>query len=115
MRNRFTIHGARSRSNLDPLYSIWRGMKQRCKFIKSYIRKNICVCNEWENSFETFKEWALSNGYERGKHLDRIDNTWNYEPSNCQFLTEHEHRKKTGEELKKYHAKRKVDNKCKTI
>jgi len=110
VKERFTLHGARSRDNLDPLYSVWRGMKQRCKFIKSYVRKNISVCEKWEVSFVVFREWAISNGYEKGKQLDRIDNFKNYDPSNCQYLTELEHRKKSIEETKIYHANRRVSD-----
>ena len=110
MKERFTVHGARCRTNPNHLYTIWRGMICRCKFTSSYIEKGIVVCKEWLESFPTFQEWAINNGYEKGKHLDRVDNKGNYEPGNCQFLTQSEHSKKTGEEMKKFYAERRVLN-----
>lgn len=74
------------------LYRIWSGMKQRCYNNKStgfrwYGEKGIKVCDEWLNSFESFKEWALNNGYEETLTIDRIDPMKDYSPLNCQWLT----------------------------
>lgn len=107
MRERFTTHGARNRENLDPLYSTWNAMIGRCNFISSYVRKQIHVCREWRDSFPSFRGWAISHGYERGKHLDRKDNSKNYEPGNCQFLTPEDHAKKSGEEHREYYKLKK--------
>lgn len=98
VKKRFTTHGARCRESPDPLYERWHAMKCRCTGVSSYKRKHITVCSEWESSYECFKEWALSHGYKRGMHLDRIDNGKNYCPENCQFLSPEEHYKKTGRE-----------------
>jgi hypothetical protein len=110
MRERFTTHGARSRKTPDPLYSVWDAMINRCNYVSSYIRKNIQICPEWRESFPAFRQWAVSHGYKKGKHLDRKSNTGNYDSGNCQFLTESEHRKKNGEEMKLYHAERRASN-----
>lgn len=77
------------------LYRIWNGMKQRCfnPNATSYYRygeRGIRVCEEWENSFENFKDWAYKHGYNDSLTIDRIDNDGNYCPENCQWLTNSE-------------------------
>jgi hypothetical protein len=74
-------------------------MKQRCfnpkhSGFKNYGNKSITICDEWYNSFEKFRDWALVNGYQEGLTIDRINNKGNYEPSNCQWLTRSENSKK---------------------
>lgn len=82
------------------LYRIWAGMKARCNnpdhpSFKYYGAKNIRVCNEWENDFLLFRDWALSHGYEDNLTIDRIDPNGNYEPDNCQWLTLNENAART--------------------
>ena len=83
-----TKHGGRH----TRLYEIWRSMKQRCSNpnkinYERYGGRGISVCEEWKNSYQAFREWALSNGYRDDLSLDRIDNSGNYEPSNCRWET----------------------------
>lgn len=72
------------------LYKAWHHMISRClngkdKCFKHYGGRGIKVCEEWKTSFDNFKEWALSNGYDETLTLDRIDVNENYEPTNCRW------------------------------
>lgn len=59
-----TTHGMRK----TRLYRIWTGVKDRClnensKYRKRYGGRGITICDEWKDSFEAFRDWALENGY----------------------------------------------------
>lgn len=87
-RARNTTHGDTN----TKLYSIWCAMKTRCtnqntEAYKDYGGRGICICDEWLNNYESFKTWALNNGYEQGLSIDRIDNDKGYEPQNCRWVT----------------------------
>lgn len=74
------------------LYRIYYGMKERCynsknKEYKNYGGRGIIVCDEWKNNFILFYNWSVENGYKDGLQLDREDNSGNYEPSNCRWVT----------------------------
>ena len=74
------------------LKKVWRQMKTRCSFNyfekHLYFEKGISVCQEWSDDFNIFKDWALSNGYEKGLVIDRSDNSKGYSPSNCIWVTQ---------------------------
>jgi hypothetical protein len=52
-----------------------------------YGGRGITVCQEWQCSYETFKAWAIANGYEEHLTIDRADNDQGYAPGNCRWVT----------------------------
>jgi hypothetical protein len=85
----------------EPVYFSWRNMMARCynnNTPKFYLwgGKGIVVCSEWHD-VAVFSEWALSNGYQNGLSLDRIDSSKNYEPGNCEWVTVEENSRRASE------------------
>ena len=65
-------------------------MKNKCynpnnRWYKNYGGKGIGVCNEWCESFEPFRDWALANGYRERLNLSRRDIRSDFTPENCYF------------------------------
>lgn len=81
------------------LHNVWLGMKARCyneaaTYYKSYGANGVTVCDEWLNSYETFKNWAINNGYEDNLTIDKdiLCDKLNihpkiYSPETCHFIT----------------------------
>lgn len=84
-----------------PLYSRWKGMKQRCRDAGAdnysrYGGKGIDVCEEWSNSFEKFLEdMGLPPNEEYT--LDRINNSLGYNKSNCRWASPEEQARNKGD------------------
>jgi hypothetical protein len=78
------------------LYRVWRHMIERCNNknnseYHNYGERGIMVCEKWRNSFLSFKDWAINNGYKECLQIDRFpNNNGNYEPNNCRWATPRE-------------------------
>lgn len=80
----------------ERLYSVWISIKQRCNnpndsSYSNYGGRGIKVCDEWLNSYLSFREWAYKNGYSpedsfHNSTVDRIDVNDNYCPENCRII-----------------------------
>lgn len=73
-------------------------MKKRCTQpsyhgYKYYGGKGIKVCAEWQ-AFDAFREWSVANGYDQSLTIDRLDSAKDYGPTNCQWVTMAENRRR---------------------
>ncbi len=91
--NRERMNGATKDGKRTRLYQMWRNMKERCQNpnrhdYQYYGGRGISI-KGWDN-FEEFKKWSLNNGYGKTLEIDRINNSGDYCPSNCRFVTRSE-------------------------
>ena len=56
-----------------------------CRSYKYYGAKGVAMCDIWRNSFEAFRDWAISNGYKSGVAVSRFGDSGDYEPDNCKI------------------------------
>lgn len=82
-----------------PLYPIWQSMKTRCNNPNDpryplYGGNGVRVCEEWNNNFHAYRDWALSNGWKPGTQIDKDKKAQEagveakmYSPEWCSILT----------------------------
>jgi hypothetical protein len=78
----------------ESVYNSWKAMMQRCTNPNSHnyeryaVRRGITVCDRWKD-FRNFKtDMGPKPSTEHSLH--RIDNSGNYEPTNCKWATREE-------------------------
>ena len=74
------------------LYSIWNTCRKRTlnpknKDYPHYGGRGIRMCKEWEEDFETFRQWAMTHGYRDGLTMDRVNNNAGYNPGNVRWIS----------------------------
>ena len=67
-------------------------MKRRCydpknKSYRWYGAKGVGICDEWLHNLQAFKTWAQNNGYSDDLTIDRINESLDYSPGNCRWVT----------------------------
>ena len=82
------------------LHKTWQNMRNRCRNKNSkdypdYGGRGIKVCDDWINSYESFRDWAVVSGYSDGLSIDRIDVNGDYCPENCRWVTQKEQSRNT--------------------
>lgn len=86
------------------LWISWNNMRRRCagthdqKSRKWYFLRGITVCDEW-STYEAFRDWALSHGYQENLTLDRIFSCRGYSPDNCEWVTRGENTRRAKEDV----------------
>jgi hypothetical protein len=89
-----------------PLFWVWVAMRERCynpnhPDYSKYGAKGVTICNSWKDDAGAFINWALTNGWQKGLHLDKDILSYaqgivpTYSPTTCQFITPAENSRAT--------------------
>lgn len=80
--------------SIPGLQNIWKQIKERCYNPKHpsfeyYGAKGVVVCKEWMDDYQSFLNWALTNGWKKGLQIDKdtIGDGKLYSPETCCFIT----------------------------
>lgn len=81
-----------------PLYNTFNSIKNRCysKGYGWYLGGNIQMYSEWKNNYDKFYEWGIDKWFKNSK-LVRLDDTKDFTPDNCIFISASEHGKKNSD------------------
>lgn len=76
------------------LHRAWYTINRNCtdktaQDYKIYGGKGIKVCKQWKD-YSRFSKWAIENGFELGKVLQRKDKSGNFTPENCYYVDKSE-------------------------
>ena len=83
--------------SFDSLYPTWQNIKQECynydnHSYHNYGAKGIGVCKRWLHSFNDFKN-DMGERPSKKHVIDRIDETKDFTPNNCRWVTREEQQK----------------------
>jgi len=88
LKERLTKHGLSGHL----LYGVWHGMHRRCEneshvAYNGYGGSGVTVAPEWDD-YETFYNWAIANGWEKGLQIDKdiLGDGLIYSPKTCMFV-----------------------------
>ena len=84
-----------------PLFRIWGTMIDKCynknsSKYKYYGAVGVTMCEEWRNSYPSFYDWCMSNGWRKGLVIDKdvkskkLGVTPKYCPALCSIITQKE-------------------------
>lgn len=76
------------------IYQCWKHIISRCynkkdKRYKDYGGRGVSVCSKWKNSYQSFLDWSLTNGWAKKLQLDKdikIPDSLIYSPETCSWV-----------------------------
>lgn len=85
-----------------PLYKIWISMRARCNnendhSYGNYGGRGVKVCEQWEQSYQSFFDWCMGNGWKQGMFVDKDikGDGLTYSPETCSIVTRTENNRHT--------------------